>query len=135
MAAARTGSTSGAASAAANATIPKATKIAAPYQRRRPASRPATAAMATAAPTTRTLRTGLSFVPKRSTKTSFAPGGWRLITSVPTAITSDGAPATSPANSSEPAIASAPAAAPATASAVARTSRVCRVDSDGRVGS
>ncbi len=83
MATARPGWTSGSARAAASATIPKATKTAQPYQMRLPARTPAAAAIATAAMTTRALRTGLSFVPKRSTKTSLAPGGWRLMTSDP----------------------------------------------------
>ena len=91
------GWTSGWLSAAASAMAPNAAKIAQPSQSRRPARTPAVAAMATAAITIRPLRAALSFVPKRSTKTSLAPGGWRLMTSDPTATTSDGAPAAMPA--------------------------------------
>ena len=102
---AKSGETSGCLAAATAATSPNATKIAAPARSRRAATTPATAAIAAATRTTRTLRASLSLVPNRAIITSFAPGGWRAIARVPTAMTSDGTPGTSPATSSDEAMA------------------------------
>ncbi len=56
----------------------------------------------------------LSFVPNSATTRSLAPGGWRSMTRVPIATTSDGAPATRPATISPTAMATATETAPAT---------------------
>ena len=56
----------------------------------------------------------LSFVPNSDTTTSLAPGGWRSMTRLPIATTSDGAPATRPATISPTAMATATDTAPAT---------------------
>ena len=59
-------------------------------------------------------RASLSFVPTNDTTKSLAPAGWRSITRLPTATTSEGAPAINPAAISATAIATATATAPAT---------------------
>ena len=51
--------------------------------------------------TTTTSRASLSFVPNRATTKSLAPGGWRSMTTWPTAATSDVAPGRRPAMSSD----------------------------------
>ena len=56
--------------------------------------------MASATTSTARLSASLSAVPNRSTTSCLAPGGCRSMTSDPTAVTSDGAPATAPASSS-----------------------------------
>ena len=61
----------------------------------------------------------MSFVPKRATTKSFAPGGWRSMTTWPTAATSEVAPGRIPAISSDTPSAVSVATAPAIA---ARTS-------------
>ncbi len=109
--------TSGWRTAAIAARSPKQTKTATPIEKRRAARSPATAAIATAAPTIRTLRASLSLVPKSPTIRSLAPGGWKLMTSVPMAMTSEGASRTIPANSSATAIAAPAASAPDSAAA------------------
>ena len=64
-----------------------------------------------------TFRASLLLLPKSSTMSSLAPGGWFSMTKSPMAMTSDGAPATSPAISSPMAMPSAAARPPATKAA------------------
>ena len=73
--------------------------------------------MSTAPTTMARLRASLSLVPNRLTIRSLAPGGWRSMTRSPMAMTSDGAPDSSPATSSAVAMATAAAMAPETAAA------------------
>ncbi len=65
----------------------------------------------------KTLRASLSFVPKRLTTKSLAPGGWRSMARVPIAMTSEGAPGIRPAMSSLTAIETPAETAPAIAGA------------------
>ena len=76
--------------------------------------------MSNATTTMSTSRASLSFVPKRLTTMSFAPGGWRSMTTWPTAATSEVAPGRRPASSSETPSADATARIPASAAGQSR---------------
>ena len=103
-----------------------------PMYRRR-ATTPSTAPRTSATTTMNSSRASLSFVPNRATTKSLAPGGWRSMTTWPTAATSDVAPASRPASSSETPSAAAVATIPATGAAQSRRAGRRRV-ADGRAG-
>ena len=69
------------------------------YRRRATSPSPAPTTSATA--TMKSSSASLSLVPNRATTRSFAPAGWRSMTTCPTAATSEVAPGNSPASSSE----------------------------------
>ena len=110
---------SGCRNAATKATNPNAAKMRQARPKPRRPRIPAPAATASATSTTATFSAVLSPVPKRVATRSFAPGGCRAITRLPTATTRDGVPGTSPASSSLAAIPTAPATIPAAAARAA----------------
>ena len=107
------GFASGSPSAARKPSAPKAANPSAASAYRRRDRMPSAAPMAVATATTNSSRASLSFVPNSVTTTSLAPGGWRSITTWPTAATSDVAPGRIPAISSDSPRAARVATAPA----------------------
>jgi hypothetical protein len=95
------GFASGCPMAATKPTTPKAMKPTAATAKRRRPTTPRPAPMATEARTTTISRASLSFVPKRATTRSLAPGGCRSMTTCPTAATNDVAPGRNAASSSD----------------------------------
>ncbi len=95
------GLASGSPVAATKPTTPNAANPSAASGNDRVAMRPRSAPKPSEARTTTTSSASLSLVPNRATTKSLAPGGWRSITTWPTAATSDAAPGSSPAISSE----------------------------------
>ena len=101
-------------SEANRATAPNAAKPAAALANPVRATSPSRPPIVRATTRTTMFRASLSFVPTNDTTKSLAPAGWRSITRLPTATTSEGAPAINPAAISATAIATATATAPAT---------------------
>ena len=118
-------------SEANRATAPNATKPAAALPKPVRATSPSRPPTVSATIRMTMFRASLSFVPTNDTTKSLAPAGWRSITRLPTATTSDGAPAINPATISATAIATATAVAPATKNGHRRCLEVARVSEDG----
>ena len=102
-------------SAAKNPTIPKTMKTTGPTHARRTEAIPIPAPIARATSTITTSSASLSFVPKRLTTKSFAPGGWWSMIHWPIAATREVAPGRIPAISSETPRAAATETIPASA--------------------